>query len=55
DVLNTYLVWLRLILFCGKINEEDYAAEQDTFRAFLESQAQGDKPFISDFLAKWPE
>ena len=55
DVLNTYLLWLRLVLFCGKIKEEDYVAEQDTFRAFLESQAEGSKPFISDFLTKWPE
>lgn len=55
DVLNTYLVWLRLVLFCGKIKEEEYVAETDAFRAFLESQAQNGKPFINDFLAKWPE
>lgn len=55
DVLNTYLLWLRLVLFCGKIKEEEYIAEQDMFRVFLESQADGTKPFISDFLAKWPE
>jgi len=55
DVLNTYLLWLRLIFFCGKIGEEDYIAEQDTFRIFLESEVQKGKTFIADFLAKWPE
>jgi hypothetical protein len=55
DVLNTYLLWLRLVFFCGKIKDEEYVAEQDAFRAFLESHAQNDKLFISDFLAKWPE
>jgi len=55
DVLNTYLLWLRLIYFCGKIAEEDYIAEQETFRFFLESEVQNGKAFISDFLAKWPE
>src|SRR6478736_451657 len=55
DVLNTYLLWLRLIFFCGKIGEEDYVNEQDTFRSFLESEVEKGKAFISDFLAKWPE
>jgi predicted PolB exonuclease-like 3'-5' exonuclease len=55
DVLNTYLVWLRLVYFCGKITEEEYMEEQDAFRAFLESEAAGRKPFISEFLAHWPE
>ncbi len=55
DVLNTYLLWLRLVFFCGKIKEEEYMDEQDAFRSFLESQAENGKPFILDFLAKWPE
>jgi predicted PolB exonuclease-like 3'-5' exonuclease len=55
DVLNTYLLWLRLVFFCGKIKEEEYVEEQDAFRIFLESQVQNGKIFISDFLAKWPE
>lgn len=55
DVLNTYLVWLRVVYFCGKINEEDYMNEQDQFREFLENEsANPEKAFISDFLAKWP-
>jgi 3'-5' exonuclease len=54
DVLNTYLVWLRLVHFAGQIGEEDYIEEQDQFREFLgaETQKPG-KAFISDFLAKW--
>jgi predicted PolB exonuclease-like 3'-5' exonuclease len=55
DVLNTYLLWLRLVFFCGKISEEDYVSEQNTFRLFLESEVGKGKAFISDFLAKWPE
>lgn len=54
DVLNTYLVWLRMIHFAGQIGEEDYIQEQDQFREFLESETQKPgKAFISDFLAKW--
>lgn len=55
DVLNTYLLWLRLVFFCGKVTEEEYMAEQDTFRFFLESEIQKGRTFISDFLEKWPE
>lgn len=54
DTLNTYLIWLRVVYFCGKIKEEDYAAEQEAFRAFLEEEAQ--KPHmahIGRFLDKW--
>jgi predicted PolB exonuclease-like 3'-5' exonuclease len=54
DVLNTYLLWLRLVLFCGKVTEEDYMAEQETFRAFLEGEAAKDKGFIEEFLSLWP-
>jgi predicted PolB exonuclease-like 3'-5' exonuclease len=56
DVLNTYLVWLRVVYFSGQILEEDYVSEQDYFRTFLEAEAQKEeKAFISEFLAKWPE
>ncbi len=55
DVLNTYLVWLRVVYFCGKIAEEDYIHEQEQFREFLENEtAKPEKAFIGDFLAKWP-
>jgi len=55
DVLNTYLVWLRLVYFAGQIEEESYIEEQDLFRSFLEAETQKPgKAFIADFLAKWP-
>lgn len=55
DVLNTYLVWLRVVLFAGKLSEEEYVEEQDQFRAFLEAEAvKPEKAFISAFLDKWP-
>lgn len=56
DVLNTYLLWLRIVYFCGKLAEEQYVAEQDAFRTFLEVEAQKEeKKFIAEFLNKWPE
>lgn len=55
DTLNTYLVWLRLIYFAGKIEEEEYHEEQETFREFLESESQKpEKAFLAAFLEKWP-
>lgn len=54
DVLNTYLVWLRVVRFCGKVGDEDYFVEQEAFREFLENEsAKPEKQFVSDFLAKW--
>lgn len=54
DTLNTYLVWLRVVYFCGKIKEEDYAAEQEAFREFLESESQTpNMAHIGRFLDKW--
>lgn len=56
DVLNTYLLWLRAVFFCGKMSEEDYFSEQEQFRAFLESEAEKpEKAFIRRFLERWPE
>ncbi len=55
DTLNTYLVWLRLVYFAGKMEEEDYVLEQEAFREFLESETQKpEKAFITEFLDKWP-
>jgi 3'-5' exonuclease len=55
DVLNTYLVWLRLVYFTGHISEEDYASEQDQFRAFLERETEKpERNFIGRFLELWP-
>jgi predicted PolB exonuclease-like 3'-5' exonuclease len=32
DVLNTYLVWLRIVHFTGHVSDENYIAEQEQFR-----------------------
>lgn len=55
DVLNTYLVWLRVVYFAGKLTEEEYVLEQELFRDFLEAEAKRpEKAFISTFLNHWP-
>ncbi len=55
DTLNTYLVWLRLVHFAGKIEEEEYQNEMDAFREFLENETRKpEKAFIKEFLDKWP-
>lgn len=54
DTLNTYLVWLRLVYFAGKLTEEEYISEHEQFREFLESETQKpEKEFINQFLEKW--
>jgi predicted PolB exonuclease-like 3'-5' exonuclease len=54
DTINTYLVWLRIVNFCGKISEDDYQNEHLAFREFLETEAEKpDKEFLKKFLAKW--
>jgi len=54
DTLNTYLVWLRVVYFCGKINEEQYESELNSFRAFLVAEAaKDDRQHINHFLEKW--
>ncbi len=54
DTLNTYLIWLRMVSFAGKLTEEEYFTEQEDFRAFLESEAaKEENDHISRFLAKW--
>lgn len=54
DTLNTYLVWLRLVNFAGKISEEQYLNEQDDFREFLEAEAEkGDSGHLIRFMEKW--
>ena len=37
DTLNTYFVWLRMAYFAGLFSEEEYFAEHEAFRAFLEA------------------
>jgi len=56
DVLNTYLIWLRVVYFCGKLRDEKYFAEIEIFRDFL--KAESDNPeneHIRQFLESWPE
>lgn len=56
DTLNTYLIWLRLVHFCGKVSGEEYFEETEQFRGFLESEAQkSEKAFLTAFLDKWPQ
>jgi 3'-5' exonuclease len=56
DALNTYLVWLRVVNFAGKISEEDYIAEQDDFREFLETAAaKEENEHLRRFLDKWDQ
>lgn len=56
DTLNTYLVWLRLVHFCGKLTGEEYFEESEQFRAFLAAEAEKpEKAFITAFLERWPE
>jgi predicted PolB exonuclease-like 3'-5' exonuclease len=56
DALNTYLVWLRIMYFCGKLTEPQYEFEIEGFRQFLVGEAVKEgKPHINAFLEKWPE
>jgi len=55
DTLNTYLVWLRLVYFAGKLTEEQYFDETEQFRNFLEIEAEKEeKAFLTEFTEKWP-
>src|SRR5215831_16937963 len=54
DALNTYLIWLRVVYFCGKMNERQYDTEIESFRAFLASEAESGKAHVQQFLDKWP-
>lgn len=54
DTLNTYLVWLRMVYFAGKLPEENYVSEHELFREFLETEsAKPEKAFLVKFLEKW--
>lgn len=55
DALNTYLIWLRVVYFCGKMNEKQYETEMESFRAFLADEAAKGKAHVAQFLEKWPE
>ena len=52
DTLNTYLVWLRVVYFAGKLTEEEYFIEQEQFREFLEAETEKpEKLFVVDVLS----
>ena len=54
DTLNTYLIWLRVVNFAGKLTEEEYISEQDDFRAFLETEADKEEnDHLRRFLERW--
>lgn len=54
DTLNTYLIWLRMVNFAGKLSEEEYFTEQEDFRTFLETEAaKEENDHLRRFLAKW--
>ena len=56
DVLNTYLIWLRIVYFCGKLTDEKYHAEVNIFRSFLEDQARDpENGHLREFLGAWSE
>ena len=50
DVLNTYLVYLRYLLICGRYSEQTYLAECDRLKQLLEGK---NKPQLSAFLEAW--
>src|SRR5204863_4370482 len=55
DTLNTYLLWLRFVHFCGKLDSEKYFDETEQFREFLEIESQKpEKTFLTAFLDRWP-
>ncbi len=55
DTLNTYLVWLRMVFFCGALDEGSYFSELEQFREFLEGEtAKPEKAFVQQFLDHWP-
>lgn len=55
DVIQTYLLFLRLELVRGKCSPERYTAAIDAARAFLAGKADGmdGDNFLRDFLNRW--
>lgn len=50
DVLNTWLVYLRFLLFRGDIMEDNYLAELDLLKQYLKREAH---PHFLQFLEQW--
>lgn len=52
DVLNTFLVYLRFELMRGRLSREEFFAENQLIRDYLNSN---DRPHFKEFVAAWPE
>lgn len=52
DVLNTYLIYLRIELMRGRLTPEKYQTECQKVRATLETEPQ---PHWQEFLAQWKQ
>lgn len=50
DVLNTYVVYLRLLQCQGKINADNFELECNNIREYLQNQ---DKAHFKEFLSNW--
>jgi len=52
DVLNTFLVYLRFELMRGRLSREEYLAENQLIRDYLQTS---DKAHFKEFVTAWPE
>jgi 3'-5' exonuclease len=46
DVVNTYRIWLRYELFCGRLSKSGYEASENSLRDFIEARSSA-KPHIA--------
>jgi predicted PolB exonuclease-like 3'-5' exonuclease len=53
DVVNTYRVWLRYELFCGRLTKSAYDQSESSLTAFLRLQSSA-KPHLLDLLPSMP-
>jgi predicted PolB exonuclease-like 3'-5' exonuclease len=54
DALTTYLLWLRIAHFAGRITGETYVAAQEKLRTLLQDEAKGaGKVHLLEYLAEW--
>jgi predicted PolB exonuclease-like 3'-5' exonuclease len=50
DVVNTFRVWLRYELFCGRLSLSSYEASETNLAAYVRSHTSS-KPHLKEFLA----
>ncbi len=56
NALTTYLLWLRLAFFSGRLNTEEYRLEQVRVRRLLEERARKpDDAYLARYLDAWRE